>query len=913
MAEESNNKTIKIGIQADTKSFDDVINKVRTLTNEFNLLVQAASKLNMSGLNITNQPIIPGTGKAPSQQAGAPGGVMGQVMTAGIKANVDFAKDLTKEITGAFNTLESSLRKSVGSSQTEITKLKDNLAGLAKTLDSVKQSGQQVSSQLGFDFSGKRQSYQMNLPGMTNTTGVPIGNPQQQPGTPPNPNQPPGQGLGGAAWGVIGGGVAGIGSVMGMGGGPMAAIGGGINKMGYGLTGLMSGLQSGGALGAMATAGFVAMGVQQAAAIHDAVMESGYSNRLANLREVQAAQEDPYRQRSAQGQFARMAYGALRGDIAGAAAWKAVRDRGDFDRIFSAQRAAIEEDKAVLSTGAAKATFGQVGKELGQAIGTSVAGSQANEPKTYEIRGRGGAVIMRGVEKRGEPVAGFKAENIGNRTELELETKRALEVDAQINKMQTAQNLVQMQLDSMGITAPMLNDVYGGALGRLGAERAGVLGGWSKKFYTSSITGERTRMSNYDLFQASMERSGFSAEQGIAARQAMRAQAGSRYMGAGPGFMSAQLGGLGNVYGMYGLGAQFGGGAAGGQAFVGAMQGTIGAGGLDITAGARLGDYLAQQAQSGNFVTGGNAPVGIWQNMADTSNLFGGDFRGTRIAVSGMDALNNRLSGNLDPLQKGINMVAANQAAGAAEFGTKQALMRMTPVQMMQIINDGKVPDYYANQGVTMDMIQRYLATQQNYLMSRNVAKWGGTSKTGQAVRAAMAQGGNVLDYIKTRAGGLTGKERISAVRSAIEEIAPAVQGETETIEQTLGELGTLAQGAGLLPGVRGRGAYAGITKGSAAAVSAKARAQQTTEEAAIREGAAFKEILTKTLKDIPEIMKQQAKLSADPTVVGSMANSAATASKSMTAFATELQNLANYIKTMINGLPGYNKKASHP
>jgi hypothetical protein len=291
---------------------------------------------------------------------------------------------------------------------------------------------------------------------------------------------------------------------------------------------------------------------------------------------------------------------------------------------------------------------------------------------------------------------------------------------------------------------------------------------------------------------------------GQAARIGGTAGMGARSQGLAAQTLGAQYGGLTNAVDLYNVGAQYR-----NPGLLNTAQGGVG---VDPTATSQLGNIVAQQMTQGNYSIGGSSAL---QGMgaAFSTGTTGGDMRMARMAGGGVASYDAMLSGGVDNLQKAINVLSANKAAAGMSVQAKHALEGIGSVQLMQIMRSGKLPQELVDYGITMPMINAYVATQNRYAYSRYITGTGNGGDVEAAVLGARKAGG-AGNYIQGLMQGRTFKnkrEQISFIQDQARLLGQAQHqmGLTPTTEAgTARVLMELGQNEGLVPNMQGGGAY---------------------------------------------------------------------------------------------------------
>lgn len=367
--------------------------------------------------------------------------------------------------------------------------------------------------------------------------------------------------------------------------------------------------------------------------------------------------------------------------------------------------------------------------------------------------------------------------------------------------------------------ASMLNETVSSAFGDIGIARTGAVGLGLNRAGTNTSLAE---------FKAHALAAGYDPSAVASARAQLGGQAGRGLMGAGQLMLGLGMGGFGNAGQIYGAGAQFGGGGGSkaAMALLMAAQHGMGRGGMDVTAGGSVASMAAGLMGGGNFM--GSSGQGLMEGLmgAGTTGSTGGDMRMARILQSGMGEYGRNLSGQTDNLQQGINMLAAN-ASGASGWYAKKALMGINPAQLIEMQRTGKLPQYLADQGLSMENVQGYNKFRNQYAFSRYMDEEGAGTAVGASVAGVKAAGG-VGEYMRAR--GITANSKEG--RRLLEQLGTARQAtEGGDLESNIGALyAEIAGDKTLTGGGKGRGAGAVSIKGTIVGQEADRQAKMATE-----------------------------------------------------------------------------------
>lgn len=846
----ANDKTLKFSVGLDDPSVRKAISGLRELTSELNKLADATKRAmtGVSGMQFSTKSsgsFKVGSEAITSGTRGAGGGIAG-ILTQGLTADKNFFKTIASASKEALDAMKNNLKNSVSEQSRAIDELTRKMQGLGERYKYIESIGKLT-------------------PKTAETMEAGIGGYAAQ--------------LGGAR-GVMARQQAALGAAVAAGGPPTIppVAGGGVG----GTPPAGGGAVGGGALSAM-IGGYLQARSAIAAAKggYDFIVNPAIANRIANLNEILQRPYDKYdvgaRIGGSIGQVGMQIRG---GDIA--LSWGLRKVQRDREVALSlAQNRLARNELAEMTVGGQTVRSGDVLRAGGQGMGAW----------TAENIGTGGAsdTIVSGV---------------GTATERSLALRRArlnITADAVERDMDAARKAVAAD----PFRAYIFNQAWTGAEGRLAVQRAtGVGGGRGRETYrgarrlsqilsenygtTGSMAAGTWRSADIDL-EAAANRAGFDIGAVASMNQQLAAVAGRRLMGGGLGLLGMQTGGLSNVAKLYGVGAQFSGGGAavGGRAFLNAIQGAgIGRGGVDITAGAQIADLVSAGMMTGNFSgTGISAMQGMM--AAGYTGAPGGDMRAARMMGAGLSVLGQNMAGGTDPLQRGINVLAANRAAPGAGHYARQALMGIEPMQLIDILRGKDFPRYLADQGVTLPMIQAYVGTRGKFQFSRYISEAGAGTAVGAAVARARAAGGAAGD-IRGLLGGVGARSRDgqSIINREIGLLALGMPGENReaNIMALRAELAGTAPD--LFPTLITKGAHDPTDPTSIARTKLRADAKRKVadEAAMLKDATTIKDLMSTSVDDSQAINE----------VVGNLKEGAVDFDKALTALTQSMmKNLA--------------------
>lgn len=452
----------------------------------------------------------------------------------------------------------------------------------------------------------------------------------------------------------------------------------------------------------------------------------------------------------------------------------------------------------------------------------------------YFINEPGGGGIEGGGVRGGTRTGYDTAEQIEyNKRQQDMSMERAKAVAEEANRIARANPWYAGSLDR----------VYGEAQGRVSLGRQGG--------YSGGVD-PRTHLDRLDVLEARLTAQGYGTGEYMGARRSLGQTAGWGARGAlGTRGLSMGYGGLQGVEQLFNVGAQFG---AGGNQFINAVQGTIGRHGMDVTAGGQLAQaYASSMMGSGQFGFGMNGVAGL-QGLAamGATGSPGGDMRMSRMLQAGLGAYGSELSGGIDPLQGALNPSAAVVGMPGQAWAGKNAVMKLSPEAMLDILRSGRVPSYLTALGVGYDDVKSYHDAQQKTVFSRNFGReFNSGSAAGGALEGIQGMGGDWVGYVRQQ---MKGKKMTSAnLEEALTPLSAVLaQGTGMSPEASMGDL--MAQLAGekdFAPGLRGGGAHAaGMAQRDKAALGAQSGVK-------MEDASRIASVLPTLIKNLNEVVDQ--------------------------------------------------------
>lgn len=384
---------------------------------------------------------------------------------------------------------------------------------------------------------------------------------------------------------------------------------------------------------------------------------------------------------------------------------------------------------------------------------------------------------------------------MGQPVDIDMRTRAALEKEIAALPGGQAELFSQMIAAKKGGMSvrdmTYIQEYQQGLGGRLALQRLAGLGENRTGVDVAATLGLGTRFSSEEL-------AGMRAQMGqVAGRGMMGFKTG--------GLLSRQFGGLSNIANIVAAGAQYGGAEQLYNLF-GGGGGALGRGGVDVTAGARIGDVVTQALMQGGmgFPQGGAGLAGGLLSMVGPGTP-GEQMRGARIAGEGLQAYGGIAGGGIDNLQKGINVLAANQALGQYSLGARHAVMRMTPAQMMNALRTGEVPQELKDYGVGIEDLRAYMGARSQFDFARFHAGTGMGGQVEVAGRGAQ-QAGGAINYIRSL--GNLGQEQIREQARYLGTALASTTGGQMTPEQGYGVILSQLAEANMLAPARGGGAH---------------------------------------------------------------------------------------------------------
>lgn len=741
-------KTLKIQASVDTASFAKATNALRELSREVERLVTATSKLNFGGggmgMRISSttpqsggpSSIAQMTSKFGTGTGGGQGGVANSLAQAVVQSTALF-KTAAAGSKDAFRGMQDNLRALVQTSTREIATLTTSLTRLETVFNRFRSGGGgRALPAMGGGGGGRV----IDVEGRS----VPAGGGQRMLGP-----------MGGG--GGFGGGGSYTGPLYGGGGAGASAS---------------AGLFPGG-IGAKALGGGIAAGL----ALANFGISASYENKAANLQYgIGLAGQTLNRSATYGDIYGGNATRLSHGDIALSHAMRMAAKDKDYQQATadSIGQQRLELARLVNPTDLTGHTYkgglpdvtnllrgGPIGggaqtylkAKGGQLINSGLAGDE----RGARMRARMAATPMsfagasgRGtVSGRGDaPMGATSLSGAVTGTPGQLSTDQIKQNEAKNLLPELVAQQRQDALMAVMRRNPLLNsqmqEYSSGALGDLNLARmARVGGGLVKDPSTGLYTGDAVAN-----FKERSIAAGWDPGQVAGMQQQIGHQVGWAARGVGAqSMLSKQMGGFTSAVNIAAMGNQFGGGGGRLVNAIAGRGGMVGRGGLDVSAGAGIFGAGAGMMASGNFAGSG---LGLMQTLgaAGFTGTSGGDMRQARAMEAGIGAMGSVLSGNIDPLQRGLNASAAMRAAPNAPYATHAALMSMDPGTLLAAVKSGKVPPELLDQGVTLPILQKYMATQNGTAFARYSESMGAGTPVGAAIARYQKSGGNMA-YMK--------------------------------------------------------------------------------------------------------------------------------------------------------------------
>ncbi len=441
-------------------------------------------------------------------------------------------------------------------------------------------------------------------------------------------------------------------------------------------------------------------------------------------------------------------------------------------------------------------TDGSIARQLGnsQNLNRSELRNEASGASSLSgaIGAAGAAELSNTLGRYG--LGGDRRQGLGvTESAVELKNKTLLR---QLNaeKAEQLREMLENERASDPRSTAYLDRAFGQTFGVVGTSRLGGRAmGLNKQAQiqaTLQMPGELAKfmLPNMNTLQGEHEQRsmhhGYSGAEIDAARFSLGGVAGRGLMGHGMTVLSAGLGGFSNAGQVIGAGAQFG----PAMGLYRAAQAGMGRGGVDATAGSQLSGYITSAMQNGNFVggTGVEAMQGIM--AAGATGSTGGDMRMARILGAGMGQMDKSLSGGVDPLQGGINMLAAN-ASGASGWYAKKSLMGLDTASMLGILRSGNV-GALSEEGINLGMVQKYNASRNQHTFSRYIDQEGAGTDVGRSVLGAK-RAGSTTAYLHSLMAGKSASEQAAIMSREIKRLGTGAwqAGGADTRESGIGQI----------------------------------------------------------------------------------------------------------------------------
>lgn len=299
---------------------------------------------------------------------------------------------------------------------------------------------------------------------------------------------------------------------------------------------------------------------------------------------------------------------------------------------------------------------------------------------------------------------------------------------------------------------------FQGTLGsRIAAQRMLGIGGLGSTRTRRAKTGKGTVTESADPFAElsyRLSRQGYDIGDYISGVAGLRMGAGSQFAGQfGWEAMAAGATGMGGYSEMLAASARAG---NAGNVFARTAVG----GGIDRYAGVQLGQAIIGQGFDPMGTTTGMGLLGAAQlGMGFTGGTE--DFRRVQQVQAGMGLGNALLSGQMDPYQKGLNLVSAMRIKPEADVYAQDYLAGgMNMRQMADVIRTGKPTDLMEAYGVSVgDVREQFGAVSESFLA--RAPSMSTSTPGGAALAAFRASGQDLPAYLH----GLKGDDRKNAIR----------------------------------------------------------------------------------------------------------------------------------------------------
>lgn len=490
------------------------------------------------------------------------------------------------------------------------------------------------------------------------------------------------------------------------------------------------------------------------------------------------------RYRAAAGRsFGGNAVGLMGGDLALTRAIQRTNQDPSFQRLMGRDmtetRVQLEAHRAGLPsvvnpltgqsvTSSSGYTVSNLGKTIGQETGKAIVDlSRGATTSSTErlLTGLGSISSISGGVMLPSVAAAQTATSLVSpaKTQQDIQMKRAF-AQLPIDQMAARQERIEQEKSSdpmfQYISSKLMSETFGNASMARGS-------GYGQAPIFDKKTGDFKGYS-LDMFKSRLQRRNFTEGEGTAMNEAVSRTAGRGLMYHGESLLGAHAGGLYNAAELFGQGAQLGGGAPG--SFLESVQRSVGAGGLDVTAGAELAGVFSSMAATGH---GGIGAGGGFETLAASAALPGAspaeDLRNSRMAAGGLQQTAALFGGQVDPLGQALTRRAALRGAKGLGYNAADSLEHLlgNPAELAQIMSArGDVSEGLKGIGLSKANVQTALREQnlQNVVRTVRRGMTKGSAAEGFADKL-VAQGGDVAETLRGIVGGELGDKGLARLQ----------------------------------------------------------------------------------------------------------------------------------------------------
>ena len=295
---------------------------------------------------------------------------------------------------------------------------------------------------------------------------------------------------------------------------------------------------------------------------------------------------------------------------------------------------------------------------------------------------------------------------------------------ADIDIRQERQKMMQTEKETDPMRYAVQQEMREGFRGRLSMMRTLGIGGGRNNLGYDALTRFQSAYSQFDMGEIAGAKTGI---QGAGTRAASFALLGNALQAQAAGIQGAA--GIGGTMSRFGIGA--------GQDFLSALRVAAG-GGMDVTTAGLLGQFVAQSAPT---MQGQNG-LGMLGMLSMNTGGAGGRLIAEQ-NIKGAGALQNVLSGGLDPYQSARNLqIAMNTAPGAGIYKQDYLARNLNLSQMADIIGGGgQLDPMMLAAGVTPGDVKGMFAGTTKSLYERMISGGFKGTRAEKTIKSMMASG----------------------------------------------------------------------------------------------------------------------------------------------------------------------------